>query len=194
MVPGKDGRNKSGRMEMKRAVLVLPLLLAACNSSPSIKATNASVAEVTQKAQQTIRIEPGQWKGEVELSALKLPNLDQMPPEVRARMQTAMHHSFTNCVTPEQLADPKRGIFQPDAERSCVYDSFSMQDGKIESEMTCHHGATTQHSRMTGTFTATSYDVVGESDEVGGGSAGGGGKVHITAARTGACTGKENGS
>ena len=46
---------------------------------------------------------------------------------------------------------------------------------------------------MTGTFTSTSYDVTGETDMIGGGAGGSGGKVHITAARTGACTGKENG-
>lgn len=179
---------------MKCVILVFPLLLAACNSSPSIKAENASVAEVAQKAQQAIRIEPGQWTGKVELSGLKMPNLDQMPPEMRARMQAAMQHSFTNCITPEQLADPKRGLFQTDADRSCIYDRFSMQGGKIESEMTCQRGATKQHTRMTGTFTATSYDMVGESEVIGNGPGGGsGGKVHITAARTGMCTGKENG-
>jgi hypothetical protein len=193
MVPEKEGRNKSGRMDMNRFILVLPLLLAACNSSPTVKAENASVAEVAQKARDAVRIEPGQWTGKLELSGLKLPNLDQMPPEARARMQAAMQHSFTNCITPEQLADPKRGLFQTDADRSCIYDSFSMQDGKIESEMTCQRGAAKQHTRMTGTFTSTSYDVIGETDIAGGASAGGGGKVHITAARTGACTGKENG-
>ena len=176
---------------MNRFILVLPLFLAACDSSPTVKAENASVAEVAQKARDAIRIEPGQWTGKVEISSLKLPNLDKLPPEARARMQAAMQHSFTNCVTPEQLADPKQALFRPDDDASCVYDRFSMQDGKIESEMTCQRGAVKQHTRMTGTFTSTSYDVIGETDM--GGSAGGGGKVHITAARTGACTGKENG-
>ena len=64
--------------------------------------------------------------------ALKLPNLDRLPPEARAKMEAAMQHSFTNCITPEQLADPKHGLFQSDAEANCVYDRFSMQDGKID--------------------------------------------------------------
>lgn len=51
MVPENTGRSELSKREtmMKRLCLMIPFALAACNSSPTVTATNASASDVAAK-------------------------------------------------------------------------------------------------------------------------------------------------
>src|SRR5262245_54917272 len=91
-----DGCHKvapsNGGKPMKRLALVLlPMSLAACDSSPAVKADNAKPSEVAAKMQAAAGkgsfVRPGQWEQTVTLLKIDAPD---MPPEARQYMQKAM--------------------------------------------------------------------------------------------------------
>jgi hypothetical protein len=135
------------------------LALAACNSSPTVEATNASGAEVAEKVQESgvadQFIAPGQWQMAMTINEMTMPGL---PPEAAARMKGMMGqgHSFTQCLTPEDVKKPKEDMFSGDEAGKCKYDHFAMGGGKIDITMTCG-GEQPRTMQMNGTYAPDEY-------------------------------------
>ena len=180
-----------------RTVLVLltPLAVAACNTAPTVTATNATGSEVAAKvaaAQGSAQfVSPGRWEGTMTVSDMTIPG---MPPGVAERMHGAMMkpHSFASCLTPEEAAKP-RGNFFGNGDKSCTYEHFTMGGGKIDAAMTCAASGTKRAMTMTGSYAPDSYTMAMTSTGSGPGPAGMSMKMALTAKRTGPCTGKEGG-
>jgi hypothetical protein len=181
---------------MKRlAVLSIPpLALAACNSAPSVTATNASVAEVSNKVDAAVAggqfVSPGRWETKVTILDISVPD---MPPQIAQQMKAQMSKGQTHasCLTPEEAKKPRGDFFG--AQKDCRYDHFTMAGGSIDARMICARGGQTQTMTMKGTYSADSYRMAMTAD--GSGTKGPMGamsmKMTIDAKRTGACTGKE---
>jgi hypothetical protein len=178
-----------------RLLIALPLLaavaLTACNKGGSVQAENESVESVAKKvAAADIKPLPGRWE-----SSMKFENLEMagMPPAAKDAMakQMGQTHTFSSCLTPEQVNQPNGGFFAGGAE-DCKYDSFSMAGGKIDAKMTCGEGAMKRAMTMNGSYSDTSYAIhmdtqsevqPGKSMAV---------SVSIASKRVGDCNGKED--
>jgi hypothetical protein len=191
---GAHTEPKSREMTMKRHVLFAPLALAACNSQPGVTATNASVAEVSNKVDAALDggqfVSPGRWETRLSVAEMTMPN---MPPQFAERMKSHMGQGqvHASCLSAEDVKKPKGDFFG--AQKDCRYDHFKMAGGTIDAKMICASPEGTRTMSMTGNYTNDSYHMAMSSE--GGDSKGPMGamsmKMVIDAKRTGACTGTE---
>ena len=153
---------------MKAVMLALPLtliaplgLLAACDSSPSVEVDNAKPSEVDAKVRAASGgsefVRPGKWMTTITIDEINIPG---MPPEFTAKMkeQQVASRPVESCLTAEQAKKPKEGVFAG-IDKSCRYDHFKMDDGKIEASMRCNQNQTVQTMTMTGTYSPDRYDM-----------------------------------
>lgn len=169
------------------------MLLAGCHSGPTIKAENASVAEVAEKAK-AIRFEPGEWSNKTEVLAFDFPGAKD--PRVAAMigdaMKKAQSRAFNHCLTPEEAAKPNAGMFQRDAAKDCRYEKFEMADGRISGTLVCKPpSGGDMHMSMDGSYSATGYDMTVDMKMAGGPMPGEGMtmKAHTKGERIGECKG-----
>ena len=182
---------------MKYLLLIAPMALAACNSGPSVEATNATAKQVAEKvaaAGTAPHMSPGRWEGTVTITDLQMPG---MPAEMgeKLKAQMAKGHSFSNCLTPEQASKPGANFFG--GNESCVYDHFSMTNGQIDAAMTCKNQGPggTMKGTMKGSFSSDSMQLAMTSKSEG---TPGQPMTNMTMSmkmeskRVGECTGKED--
>ena len=144
-----------------RPIALMPLaclVLAACGSRDKIDArgeTPGAIAEKVAASGMTPR--PGRWQGTFRVEKIEIPGL---PPQAANQMnqQTGMNRSYFSCLTAEQAAKPDARFFQKAAE-GCIYDHFTMADGKIDAVMNCKPGAGPTRMAMNGTYNADTYDL-----------------------------------
>ena len=185
------------RNAVNRAVLVLSLAipLAACGSKPQVNEKNASVEEVADKVRAASNdsglVKPGKWLSTVTVEQIDMPG---MPPQVAAQMKKMMvakAHTTESCLTREEAKQPQAKFFAGNDQ--CRYDHFTMGSGKIDAQMHCSAGGTTQVMQMNGTYSPTQYQMHMKS-QTEGGKAGEAMTMQMTvdAKRLGQCTGKES--
>ena len=180
---------------LKHATILLmsAVPLAACNSSPSIEAKNATVAEVAAKVADAGGVDSfvraGKWSSTVTIDEMSAPG---MPPEAAAQMKQVMAktHDIESCLTPEVAKKPKPDFFSG-KDNGCRYDNFTMSGGKIDMTMRCSGGhamgtGTTMH--MTGTYAPDAYHMAMENHVDTGTKVGAMTmKMHVDAKRIGDC-------
>lgn len=180
---------------MKKLLLLAPLALSACNSGPSVEATNASAGEVAAKVAASgaaPALSPGRWEGTATITDMQIPG---MPPEAAAKMKGAMAtgQRFANCLTPEEAKKPTARFFSGD-NKDCRYDHFSMTGGRLDAKMQCKTGGMTVDATMVGKFSSDNFQLTMTSK-----SAGAPGQpmsahtmtLKMESRRTGECTGTE---
>lgn len=188
MVPQSTGRNETlgEKTIMKRLFLYAPFVLAACGSQPSVKAENASVAEVAEKTREAIRMVPGEWKGTTEVVAMDIPG---MP--AGAMNQTKTKTDYTSCLTKEQAEKPPAEMFGGKSGGDCRYEKFTVAGGKLDAVMICTpKGSGEMRMTMSGEFGAEKYDVTNDMTMKMPANAGGQTmtmKARVSGARVGAC-------
>jgi hypothetical protein len=150
----------NGGKPMKRlALALLPMALAACDSSPEVKANNAKPSEVAAQMQQATGkggfVRAGQWEQTVTLEKIDAPG---MPPEARQYMQKAMDKAQVHkvCLSKEQAENPREDFFTG-ADKNCTYEHFNWGGGKIDLKLICKHEQATTTMAMNGTYTPDNY-------------------------------------
>ncbi len=150
-------------MKTALCLIACALPLAACNKSPAVHETNASVEDVANKVREAgtgdAFIRPGQWKSTVTIEQFDMPGV---PPQAAARVKAAMAenqpHELTSCLTPEDVKQPKAKFFTGNDQ--CRYDHFIMGSGKIDAAMRCSGaGGGSQVTTMTGTYAPDRYQM-----------------------------------
>lgn len=179
---------------MYRSILLASLILpvAACGSKPAVDEKNASVEEVSQKVREVSNdeglIRPGKWQSTVTIDQMDMPGV---PPQVATQMKKmiAQAHTSDTCLTPQEVKQPKATFFSGNDQ--CRYDHFTMGNGKIDAEMHCDQGGTTQVMQMNGTYSPNSYQMQMKAKGGRGGEAMTM-QMSVDAKRIGECTGKES--
>lgn len=169
--------------------------LAACNSEPDVRATNASVEEVSKKVADAggteTFVRPGKWKSQVKIEEFALPGA---PPEAAAAMRNIQNRQqvYESCLTPEEARRPKEDFFAG-AKKNCRYDHFNMGGGKIDAVMRCSEQGMGQTMAMQGTYGPDSYQMQMSMQSQGGPKAADGMtmKMRIDAKRVGECDAKK---
>lgn len=133
------------------ATLAVCVLLTACSKSgENVSMSNASVSDVAKV--QAAKLQPGQWEMRIEQVSSEtiggtsnLPQTPKMPPT-----------TTRVCLTAEQVNDPASlfGSGSPML-KNCVYDVFTMKDGKVDAKMHCSMGDMKVEGTSSGTFSAT---------------------------------------
>lgn len=176
---------------MKYLAMTLPLMmLAACDSGPTVKAENAKPSEVAEKVRAagggSTFVRPGKWVSSVTIQEMSVPG---MPPEFAAKMKERMAEArtFESCLTPEQAKKPKEDFFAG-ADKSCRYDKFEMTGGKIDATMHCSREGVSQTMTMAGNYSDDHYNMQMSSKMEGAGpQAGMSMKMQVDSKRVGEC-------
>ena len=144
---------------MTKAIILLPIvLLAACDSGPSVTATNASTEEVAGKVEAARKdkdfLRPGKWLTKGSIDELTVPD---MPAELAAKMKEAGRNmpGTETCMTEADVRNPGPDFFT--GNKSCRYDHFTMGGGKIDARMRCTAAGGTQLTTMTGEYGKDAY-------------------------------------
>jgi hypothetical protein len=145
---------------LKHATILLigALPLAACNSSPTVEAKNASIAEVAAKvdkaggADQFIR--PGKWQTKATIEEMSAPD---MPKGFADNMMASMakRPATESCMTQADVKKPNADFFA--GSKNCRYDHFKMGGGVIDAKMRCTAGGNTQLMTMAGAYKPDEY-------------------------------------
>lgn len=171
--------------------------LAGCNKGPSIELHNATGNQVAAAVKHSgimsndPMIEPGLWQAKVTVEEMNIPGLPaQYAAKVKETMAEHRNEESTHCVTPAEVKKPKEGFFG--ADKSCRYEHFTMGAGRMDIQMVCKEGESSQTTSMSGTYTPTSYSMDMSSNGTGAGMQGGMTmKLHVDSRRIGDCSGKE---
>ena len=160
---------------MNRFALIMPLIaLAACDSSPEVKADNAKPSEVAAKMRDAAGkgsfVRPGEWEQTVSLLKIEAPGL---PPEAKEYMQRAMNKAQVHkvCLSKEQAENPREDFFTG-ADQNCTYEHFNWGGGKIDLKLICKHEQATTTMAMAGTYTPDNYELTMTSTNNAAGAAG----------------------
>ena len=184
---------------LKHATIVLMTVvpLAACNSSPTIEAKNATVAEVTEKVDKAGGVveflRPGKWLNKASIVELSAPG---MPPGVADNMKAMMAKKpgTEQCMKEGDARRPKTDFFA--GNKNCRYDHFKMGDGVIDAKMRCTIGGHTQLMTMAGDYKPDEYHMTMTTEMDRGASAPAGAmgsmtmKMRVDGKRTGECDAK----
>lgn len=183
---------------MRTAVFLIAAVaaVAACNKSPEVHETNASIAQVQNAVRESGAseqfINPGKWQSKVTIESINVPG---MPSEIAQRMKQtiAQVRGFESCLTKEDVKQPKEDFFTGKNDQ-CRYDHFTMSGGKIDAVMRCEEGNGTQVMRMAGTYSPDSYQMRMAMEHEGGKAdeAALAMKMRVEAHRVGQCTGNES--
>ncbi len=144
---------------MTKAIFLLPLLtLAACNSGPTVTATNASVQEVAAKVQaaqqDTNFLRPGKWMVKASIDELSVPGMPAGIADKMKQMGDSKPGTET-CITKEDAAKPNADFFS--GNKNCRYDHFTMAGGKIDATMRCSGSGGVQLMKMAGAYSPEAY-------------------------------------
>ncbi|WEK02281.1 MAG: DUF3617 domain-containing protein [Candidatus Sphingomonas phytovorans] len=187
---------------MKNLVMLLPAIavLGACHSQSSVKAENASVAEVAAVTKDAVKLQPGKWQTTIKILSVDAPGMPaQMGAAMKQQMSAAGSQTVESCLTPEMVAKPPENMFAGGAQ-NCTYEKFSMSDGKMDATLVCKGGAAgpgEMRATMSGNFASTSYDVTSDASmnmPAMPGAAGGGKvntKTQVIGKRVGECDAKK---
>jgi hypothetical protein len=175
----------------------LPLILAACDSGPTVSATNATPEEVQQKVAAAggsgAMVNPGRWEGTMTMHEIEIPG---MPAEAREQMKAQMGapQTFASCVTEEDVKEQKAFFTGDNDDKSCKYDHFTMASGKVSAALTCDRGeAGRSEMTMDGSYTPDRYEMQLSSNAKGSAPMGQMSmKMTVQAKRVGACKGDES--
>ena len=186
---------------MNRASILLPALalsvaLAACSSEPTVKAENASVAEVKAQIDEAggakVFLSPGRWESTMTMTRIAIPG---MPPQIAERMQKAMaSKTASTCLTPEEAKKPAADFFAGKERQGCRYDHFRMGDGSLDAKMVCGGQSGSAVIALKGTYAPDTYHVAMTVDGKGVPNAPQGAismAMTVESRRTGECTGKD---
>lgn len=185
---------------MRKLVLMVGLgvALAGCNKGPSTEETarktgdirleNASAEEVMKQAsaaQDKHKIQPGEWENTMQIVAVEMPGAPEIlrkqaeaetkkPPETRKECQKAENAPAIDVAQLGPMA------------KSCTFPKYVLAGGKIDASIECKGPMGTITMSMTGTQTATAYDMTVIQSMPGQG-AGSKVTIHRTGKRIGEC-------
>lgn len=143
---------------MKTRFLMMPLLLLGGCNDRSVDVKDAKPSEVAKKISETAvatRMRPGQWTYTTKVEKLEIPGL---PPAAADAMKTARAGTeVTVCLNEKDVAKPDAKMFG-EADKSCKFDRFSMDGGKVAYEMTCKpERGGEMHAKVDGTYGPDQY-------------------------------------
>jgi hypothetical protein len=133
------------------------LALGGCKKAV-VDVKNADPGTVASKvAAADFKLQPGRWESSMKIESMEMAG---MPPEAKAMMDKSLlaERHIATCLTPEQAAKPGANFFNQ-GKSGCLFEHYTMADGKIDGTMTCNHGPEKMTLTMAGQYSPDSYEV-----------------------------------
>jgi hypothetical protein len=150
------------------SILALPLLaLAACSGGGADKDGDGKISkEEIAKEAEAIKFSPGEWENKVEIVDVKFDE-SKLPAEAKGmagamvKQMVGQVQTSKNCLTEEQAKKPGADFLAGAENDECTYKKFDLSGGKIDADIACKgkQAGQTGDIKLTGTYTATSYDM-----------------------------------
>jgi hypothetical protein len=137
------------------AALAGALMIGGCGKAKDdVSLKNASIETVAAKAQDAVKIQPGQWEISFAIDKMDMPG---MPAGAMDHAKQAQKTS--TCITPEQAAKPAGDLFAGKGSGACTFDTFTMAGGKLNAAMSCKQPNMpgTSKTIMSGTYGSTEF-------------------------------------
>lgn len=151
---------------MKRVMTALGLLaLAACQREPTVKAENASVAEVMNKMAETgadkaSRLKAGKWQVTARVVDVATTGL---PPEVTKAFEQMKSRPQTAelCLSEDDVKKPDARMLGGRSPDECKFETFEMGGGVMKAVMLCARPGDGGRARITtdGSYSPEAYKV-----------------------------------
>ncbi|AOG01081.1 MAG: DUF3617 domain-containing protein [Blastomonas sp.] len=150
------------------SILALPLVaLAACSGGGADKDGDGKISkeEVVAEAE-AIKFSAGEWENKVEIVDVKFDE-SKLPPEAKGmtgaivKQMVGQVQTTKNCLTKEEAEKPGADFLAGAENDECTYKKFDLSGGKIDADIACKGKEAGQQGdiKLTGTYTATSYDM-----------------------------------
>ncbi|WP_343344041.1 DUF3617 domain-containing protein [Sphingomicrobium sp. XHP0239] len=108
-------------------------------------------------------LSPGLWESSIRLDSIDMPGLTDAQ---RDDMRTAMGgQTFRTCLTRAEVERPDARFFTGN-DTDCTYDSFTLEDGRIESDLVCTIAGTPQRMSLAGEYGPERYDLTMQADSL----------------------------
>lgn len=161
------------------------LALSGCGNSEQEAGDQMSAEQVAQQMAK-MKMEPGQWEATNEILSASAPGI---PPDA-LRQMVGQKNTVSNCVTPEEAANPSASFLAGQRNSDCTYQDFVVNAGSMNGIISCTGGQIPGKlvMKMNGEFNQTRYDM--NMDMEAAGLPGGmtmNIKAKTTARRTGEC-------
>ncbi|HKR23712.1 MAG TPA: DUF3617 domain-containing protein [Allosphingosinicella sp.] len=130
------------------------------------------IAGAAACSQSGVQLQPGQWEITMTVTGVQAPGASA---EMLAQLRAAIGQPqvMTECLTPEQAADPKGWLQNPGAPpQNCTFTDQTLADGVIRVASTCPlpDGGSTR-ATLEGSYTATTMEARGTGQIVAGSNA-----------------------
>lgn len=144
-------------------VTAIVLLLSGCGNENSSRANGVGVSEETELSSalaQALTPQPGQYRMQIALDELKLPQTaNSESAQVLKTVQAASRQERTFCLEPQAAERGYRGILDESQQDECRYDHYSFQGGALNVRMTCDGERGQARIAVTGTASRTGSDL-----------------------------------
>ena len=100
---------------------------------------------------QSSGVTPGLWEIAVTINTVDMPG----GPAFVAKMMQGKTTRVKQCITPADAAKGPQEMLK--SAKGCTFTKYSMQNGRMNSELTCAQGGQTTTSVSSGTFTPASF-------------------------------------
>jgi hypothetical protein len=145
-------------MRYLMAPALAALALASCGGESSADADGdgtVSAGEVASNVDADgMMPEPGQYKATIVMTGIEIPG---MPAEM-AGHGSGMTTTTDYCLTEEEVAKGFEDMMKRGQNGECSYESFNLDDGKMDAVMVCKTAEGTARMTMNGTATPTTSD------------------------------------
>jgi hypothetical protein len=142
---------------MRYGLFAAALVLAGCGGQQPAEADRNMSAEEVAEELQGMKIEPGQWEATNEIVSATAPG---MPGDIMKQM-VGQKTTVSNCISPEQAANPQANFLAAQQNNNCTYQNWSMTGGRMTGQMTCEGGQMPGRVVMTmnGNYSPTQYNL-----------------------------------
>ena len=158
----------------------------------SIAAAPALLLAACGGGEESVQLQPGQWETTVQFSSIEMPGA---PEAALAQMRQMLNQPQTQsqCITPEQAANPSGNMVNPGGEANCEFTENTFAGGEINVQGTCPQpGQGNVQMSMEGNYTPTTMEAdISTQMQAPPGTPGGAESIRmagrLTARRTGDC-------
>jgi hypothetical protein len=142
---------------MRYGLFAAAFALAGCGGQQPAEADRNMSAEEVAEELQGMKIEPGQWEATNEIVSATAPG---MPGDIMKQM-VGQKTTVSNCISPEQAANPQANFLAAQQNNNCTYQNWSMTGGRMTGQMTCEGGQMPGRVVMTmnGNYSPTQYNL-----------------------------------
>ena len=110
-------------------------------------------------------LSPGLWESSMRIENVEVPGMTD--DDLRSFSETMGERTFRTCLTQAQVEQPDARFFTGE-DTDCTYESFTLQGGRIESDLVCNLDGMRQRMNLAGEYGSERYAIDVRAESLGG--------------------------